>query len=467
MRKACGGAPMSAGSGVHLGPTGDVVAWLAEQGNLASIQAAVCDLNGILRGNRIPVDQAEKVLDGKIRMPLSIVGVGIWGEDIVGNKQVFASGDTDGRCIPTGRGVIPVNWTSRPSALIPLWMFEEGGRPFLADPRQALAHIVARYQARGLRPVIATELEFYLVDPNAEGAVPPISPYTGKRLDSDAILSIDELDDFGEFFWDVYAECARQNLPADAAVAENGVGQFEINLLHGSDPLKAADDAVLFKRLIKGVARKHQFAATFMAKPYGTRSGNGMHMHFSLIDDEGRNVFDNGTSEGSTILTHAVGGLLRGMAESTLLFAPHFNSYRRLRPDTHAPTSASWGYENRTTAIRIPGGDNAARRIEHRVAGADANPYLVMAAILGAALYGSDNKLVPPAAFRGRAYAERLPKLPADWASAVNAFEDGEIIPEFFDETLRSMLVACKRQEIAGFASNVTDFEFGAYLEIV
>ncbi|MFT5172001.1 MAG: glutamine synthetase [Gammaproteobacteria bacterium] len=458
---------MSSDSGVHLGPTEDVVAWIAEHGEIASIQAAVCDLNGILRGKRIPVQQAEKVLDGNIRMPLSIVGVDIWGEDIVGNKQVFASGDADGHCKPTGRGVIPVNWTSRPSALVPLWMFEEGGRPFLADPRQALAHIVARYRALGLRPVVATELEFYLVDPNAEGAVPPISPYTGKRLDSDAILSIDELDDFGEFFWDVYAECTRQNLPADAAVAENGIGQFEINLLHGADPLKAADDAVLFKRLIKGVARKHQFAATFMAKPYGTRSGNGMHMHFSLVDDHGRNVFDDGSSEGSPILAHAVAGLLRGMAESTLLFAPHFNSYRRLRPDTHAPTSVSWGYENRTTAIRIPGGDNTARRIEHRVAGADANPYLVMAAILGAALYGIDNKLAPPAAFRGRAYAERLPKLPADWASAVNAFEDGEIIPEFFDETLRSMFVACKRQEIAGFASNVTDFEFGAYLEIV
>ncbi len=451
----------------HAIPTDDAVAWLAGRDDITSVQAAVCDLNGILRGKRIPVHQLEKVLDGSMRMPLSIVGVDVWGEDIVGNRQVFTHGDSDGYCMPTGRGVIPVNWSSRPSALIPLWMFEEGARPFAGDPRQALARILERYEALELTPVVATELEFYLVDAEASTAVPPVSPYTGKRLDSDAILSIDELSDFGDFFFDVYDECSKQNIPADAALAENGIGQFEINMLHTADPLKAADDVVLFKRLVKGVARKHGLSATFMAKPYGTRSGSGFHVHMNLIDADGHNVFDDGTSEGSSMLAHAVGGLLAGMAESTLTFAPHFNSYRRLRPDTHAPTSASWGYENRTTAIRIPGGNPASRRIEHRVAGADANPYLVLSAILGAALYGIENQMLPPDPFVGRAYSERLPKLPADWASAVNAFEDGEIVPTFFDEVLRNMLVACKRQEMSGFASNVTDFEFAAYLEIV
>lgn len=458
---------MTPESGLDVERPEDVIGWLSRHEEIGNLQAAVCDLNGILRGKRIPIQQVESILNGTMRMPLSIVGVDIWGEDIIGNPQVFANGDTDGRCVPTGRGILPISWMSRPSALIPLWMFEEDKRPFLADPRQALARITDRFRALGLRPVIATELEFYLVDPDADSAVPPISPYTGKRLDSDAIMSIDELDVFGEFFWDVYAECALQNVPADSAIAENGVGQFEINLRHTDDPLRAADDAILFKRIVKGVARKHQFAATFMAKPYGTRSGNGFHVHFSLIDEDGKNVFDNGTDEGSPMMVNAVAGLLQGMPESTLLFAPHFNSYRRLRPDTHAPTSVSWGYENRTTAIRIPGGAHTARRIEHRVAGADANPYLVVAAILGAALYGIENELKPPDPFRGRAYSERLRKLPADWASAVDAFEDGEMIPQFFDETLRGLLVACKRQEMAGFASNVTDFEFGTYLEMV
>ncbi|MDW9592399.1 glutamine synthetase [Sinorhizobium meliloti] len=442
--------------------------WLEQNGPIESIQAVICDLNGIMRGKRVPVEQARKVLGGGIRMPLSIVGVDVWGEDIIGSAQVFATGDRDGICGVTGRGALPVNWTSRPSALVPLWLFVENGRPFLADPRQALAAIMREYRELGLRPVVATELEFYLIDPEPDSAVPPISPYTGKRLDSDAILSIDELDDFGEFFFDVYRECARQNVPADAAIAENGIGQFEINLLHSDDPLKAADDAIFFKRIVKGVARKHGLAATFMAKPYGTRSGNGMHVHFSLLDEEGNNVFDDGSDEGSAVLKHAVAGLLRGMAETTLMFAPHFNSYRRLRPDTHAPTSISWGYENRTSAIRIPGGNPAARRIEHRVAGADANPYLVIAAILGAALVGIRNKWKPPAPVEGRAYAaEKLPKIPADWGQAVDAFEAGPIAAEIFDPVLRSMLIACKRQEIAGFAEQVTDYEFSAYLEIV
>lgn len=441
--------------------------WLANADSVESIQAVVCDLNGILRGKRVPIGQAKKVLEGGIRMPLSIVGVDVWGEDIVGSSQVFASGDMDGICSPTGRGALPVTWTLKPSAVVPLWLFKETGEPFLADPRQALAHIVRQYHELGLRPVVASEMEFYLIDSEPDHAEPPISPYTGKRLDSDAILSIDELDDFGQFFSDVYAECERQNVPADSAVAENGIGQFEINLMHTDDPLKAADDALFFKRIIKGVARKHGFAATFMAKPYGLRSGSGMHVHFSLVDENGRNVFDDGTELGSDIMRHAVAGLTRGMAETTLLFAPHYNSYRRLRPDTHAPTSITWGYENRTAAIRIPGGNTAARRIEHRVAGADANPYLVMAGILGAALTGIRNKWDPPAPVTGRAYQAKAARIPSEWGSAVTAFENGPIISEIFDPDFRSMLIACKRQEIAGFAEQVTDFEFSAYLEIV
>lgn len=441
--------------------------WLINAESVESIQAVVCDLNGILRGKRVPVSQAKKVLEGGIRMPLSIVGVDVWGEDIVGSSQVFTSGDQDGVCSPTGRGALPVGWTLKPSAVVPLWLFKEDGEPFLADPRQALAHIVRQYHELGLRPVVASEMEFYLIDPEPDHAEPPISPYTGKRLDSDAILSIDELDDFGQFFSDVYAECERQNVPADSAVAENGIGQFEINLVHSDDPLKAADDALFFKRIIKGVARKHGFAATFMAKPYGLRSGSGMHVHFSLVDESGRNVFDDGTEQGSDVLRHAVAGLTRGMAETTLLFAPHYNSYRRLRPDTHAPTSITWGYENRTAAIRIPGGNPAARRIEHRVAGADANPYLVMAGILGAALMGIRNKWEPPPPVVGSAYQMKAPRIPSEWGSAVSAFENGSIVSEIFDPDFRSMLIACKRQEIAGFAEQVTDFEFSAYLEIV
>jgi glutamine synthetase len=226
-----------------------------------------------------------------------------------------------------------------------LWMREEDGAPFSGDPRRALAQVVDRYTKRGLVPVVATELEFYLYDPSGTQPKPPCSPITEKRLGSDGAMSLDELQHFDEFLDDVYDACAEQGIPADAAISENGAGQFEINMTHVADALKAADDAVLFKRLVRGLARKHGFAATFMAKPYGERSGSGFHVHYSLENEAGENLFDNGTDEGSPLLLNAVAGLL-----STLVFAPHNNSYRRLLPGVHAPTSVAWGYENRTAA---------------------------------------------------------------------------------------------------------------------
>jgi len=432
---------------------------------VASLRAAVCDLNGTLRGKRIPVESAEKALNGGVRMPLSVACVDIWGED-VGAAHAFEA-DPDGICTSTGRGILPMNWTETPSALIPLWLSQETGEPFAGDPRRALASVVDRFAKHGLTPVTATELEFYLCDPSDARPQAPLSPVTGKRLGSDSILSIDEIDHFDSFLSDVYAACAAQGVPADAAIAEYGAGQFEINLLHGADPLKTADDAIFFKRIVRGVARKHGYAATFMAKPYGKSSGSGFHIHFSLLDANGRNVFDDGGDQGSGAMRHAVGGLLAAMQESTLLFAPHLNSYRRLRPGTLAPTAVAWGYENRTAAIRIPGGPSAARRIEHRVAGADANPYLVLAGVLGAALIGIEREIVPAEPTGGDAYALDLPRLPADWASAVERFEQGKLVPEIFSPTLCQMLVACKRQEMKVFAERVTDFEFDSYLETV
>lgn len=434
---------------------------------IASLRAAVCDLNGTFRGKRIPVESAEKALNGGVRMPLSVAGGDIWGEEVAGSGHVIETGDPDGVCESTGRGILPVNWTQTPSALIPLWLREETGEPFAGDPRRALARVVDRFAAHRLTAVTATELEFYLVDPSEGRPQPPLSPVTGKRFDTDSILSIEEIDHFDAFLGDIYTACAAQGVPADAAVAENGSGQFEINLLHVADPLRAADDAIFFKRIVRGVARKHGYAATFMAKPYGERPGSGFHVHFSLLDAGGVNVFDDGTEQGSQTMRHAVGGLLAAMQQSTLLFAPHLNSYRRMRPGTLAPTGVAWAYENRTTALRIPGGANTARRIEHRVAGADANPYLVLAGVLGAALIGIEREIDPTDPVSGDAYKLELPRLPSDWAHAIESFEEGGLVREIFSPTLRRMLVACKRQEMEVFAERVTDFEFHSYLETV
>ena len=445
----------------------DVTEWLAERPEIESIFACVCDLNGTLRGKRIPVEHAGKVADGAMRMPLSVLSVDIWGEDIENSELVFETGDSDGLCEFTGRDLLPITWTDRPTAMAMLWMRQEDGTPFAGDPRRALGAVLDRYKALGLTPVVATELEFYLCDPSDDQPQAPRSPVTGKRLDSDGALSLDELQHFDGFLNDVYDACAEQGIPADAAISENGAGQFEINLMHVADPLRAADDAILFKRLVRGVARKHGFAATFMAKPYGARAGSGFHVHFSLLDEGGENVFDNGGEEGTDVMLSAVAGLLATMQENSLTFAPHENSFRRLLPGAHAPTSIAWGYENRTAAIRIPGGNHKARRIEHRVAGADANPYLVLTSILGGALIGIERKLDPAPAIVGDAYSLDLPHLPLDWASSIEAFEDGEFVPEMFSKRLQKMLVECKTQELKRFARHVTDFEYHSYLEVV
>lgn len=444
-----------------------VTAWLSNHPQIESIYACVCDLNGTMRGKRIPVDHAEKMAQGDLRMPLSVTNLDIWGEDIENSELVFETGDADGVCEYTGRELSSITWTSRPTALAMLWLRQEDGAPFLGDPRRVLANIVDRYKAMGLTPVVATELEFYLCDPSEDRPQAPRSPVTGKRLDSDGALSLDELEHFDAFLNDVYDACQEHGIPADAAISENGAGQFEINMMHVADPLRAADDAILFKRLVRGIARKHDFAATFMAKPYGERSGSGLHVHFSLIDDDGVNVFDNGGEEGTELMLQAVAGLLATMAENTLTFAPHENSYRRLLPGAHAPTSIGWGYENRTSAIRIPGGNHKARRIEHRVAGADANPYLVMASILGGALVGMEGKMVPAPPITGDAYSQNLPNLPMDWASAIDTFRRGTYVQEVFSKRLQTMLVECKVQELRKFARMVTDFEYHSYLEVV
>ncbi|MFD3190230.1 glutamine synthetase family protein [Sedimentitalea sp. HM32M-2] len=448
-------------------PDQNVTTWLNERPEIESIFACVCDLNGTMRGKRVPVEQAAKMADGALRMPLSIVSMDVWGEDIENSELVFETGDSDGLCDFTGRPLMPITWTSRPTALAMLWMRQEDGTPFQGDPRRALANIADRYQAMGLTPVVATELEFYLCDPTDDRPQAPRSPVTGKRLDSDGALSLDELQHFDTFLNDVYDACAAQGIPADSAISENGAGQFEINMMHVADPLRAADDAVLFKRLVRGIARKHGFVATFMAKPYGDRAGSGFHVHFSLIDENGVNVFDNGGEEGTELMLQAVAGLLATMQENTLTFAPHENSYRRMLPGAHAPTSVAWGYENRTAAIRIPGGSPKARRIEHRVAGADANPYLVLTSILGGALTGIEAKMQPARPITGDAYTMKLPHLPLDWATAIDAFRNGDHVQNVFSKRLQTMLVECKTQELKKFARHVTDFEYHSYLEVV
>jgi glutamine synthetase len=232
--------------------------------------------------------------------------------------------------------------------------------------------------------------------------------------------------------------------------------------------LRAADDAWLFKMLVKGLARRHGFAASFMAKPYPEYSGSGLHTHFSLIDENGRNVFDNGGPEGTALLRQAIAGCLHAMHDSALVFAPHANSYERLVPEAHAPTAICWGYENRTVAVRVPSGNPGARRIEHRVAGGDVNPYLMLAAILGAGLMGIEQQMQAPEPVTGNAYAmPDLRQIPASWADAIDIFERSPIIAELFAPEIVRNLILTKRQELHYMAELSPEEQVELYLDTV
>lgn len=421
---------------------------LEDHPEIASVRVAAADINGQARGKRIAARYASKVEQSGIRMPLSALNLDIFGEDIIDSPLVFESGDADSVMLPTGRGYVPMPWLETPSALMQVWAFHEDGRPFAGDPRQALALVIERYADRGWTPVVATELEFYLFDNGAQSLLPPVSPDNCQRRSGSDILNLQVLDGFDGFFSDLYAACEQMDIPADAVISEAGPGQFEVNLMHGNDALKAADDAWLFKMVVKGMARKHRMAASFMAKPYPTCSGNGLHTHFSVLDQSGANIFAGG-DDGSDALKHAVAGCLKAMHDSTLLFAPYPNSYNRFADEAHAPTGICWGYENRTAALRIPGGDPLALRIEHRVSGGDANPYLMLTAVLGAALVGLEDRLEPPAPVSGNAYTTQLPRLANSCHAAIEVLKASSVLPRFLTSELIGNLAMTKQQELA------------------
>lgn len=441
--------------------------WLDDHPEVRNIRCGAADLNGIARGKRVPVRFARKLEEEGTRFPLSVLNLDIWGEDVEDSPLVFEIGDPDGVLRPTERGYVTMPWLSEPTALLPLWMYHEDGRPFDGDPRHALRAVLERYATLGLTPVVATEMEFYLVDDSGKELRAPPSPRSGKRRPGAEILSLRALDAFDSFFNQLYDHCDAMDIPAEAAISEVGLGQFEINMVHQPDALKAADDAWLFKMLVRGLARNHGFAASFMAKPYDDEAGNGLHVHFSVIDAEGKNVFANGTHEGTATLRHAIAGCLRGIPDLALVYAPHGNSYERLVPESHAPTGVCWAYDNRTASVRVPGGSFAARRVEHRVAGGDVNPYLFLAAVLGSALIGIEDGLQPPPPIEGNAYDQELRQIPATWAEAIEAFDQSELVRRIFPEQLIANLVMTKRQELHYLEELTPQQQIELYLDTV
>ena len=435
--------------------------WISDLGENPPIIAAACDLNGIWRGKRIHLNHLEKVLKEGIRIPISASCLDIWGSDLVNSPYLFESGDADGYGLPTTIGPVPFFSNKKDSVLIPLWLFDNKKDLSPIDPRHILNSVCKKYKELNLNPVVAFELEFYLLNEN-NSQNPKLENH-----DYTNVLSITEIEDHEVFFDELYDLCKKNNIPMDGISSENAPNQFEINLKHIDDPLKAADHAIIFKRFIKGIAKRHKKIATFMAKPFPKISGSGMHVHFSLLDKNKNNVFNNNSELGSDTLKNAVGGILDSLKDSTLILAPHFNSYKRLRPGSHAPINICWGYENRTASIRIPGGDYLSKRIEHRVAGADANPYLVLSSILSSALYGITEKKEPPKPITGDTYQKKTKQIAQSWDQAIHDFEKSKKNKNFYFNTFCEVFKNCKKQELEVFNSRIENYELMTYLEEV
>ncbi len=424
------------------------------------------DINGCLRGKTMPAKSAEKIFKEGLRLPFSAFAVDIWGTDVP-DAGLVTSGDSDGICraVPESLSVVP--WSEGKTAQVMMSMSDAAGNTFYGDPRHVLSRVLKLFEGQGWTPVVAAELEFYLIDALRDargGPQPPVSSRTGRRAEGAQNYGLGEMGDFSGVLDDVNRYCRDLGIPADTTISEAGPGQFEINLLHIADALKAADHATLFKRTVKGAAHKNHIDATFMAKPYGDLAGNGMHVHFSILDKDGKNIFAGSDAKGAPQLRHAVGGLLAHMKDSTAIFAPNANSYRRFKKGSHAPTVLAWGYDNRSSALRIPESGIDATRIEHRVPGADANPYLALAAMLAAAYDGLVNKTEPSAPLSGNIHESNAERLPSSWDTALDLFEKSSFVDKYFGAEFKKMYVACKRQEKDEIDSRVSSVEHDAYL---
>lgn len=424
------------------------------------VEAYLVDLNGVCRGRWLVGDGVERAYSGGLRLPLSLAAVDIFGQDVLASGLIAESGDQDGEARAIAAEPQPMPWVDAESRQLQVSLYGEGDRPFECDPRHVLARVVDAAAARGLRAVVGTELEFFLFDAQPVGEPKRHPPTT---LLGSNVLSTDMLHTVRPYLDEISSACRTLSIPVEGITCEAGPSQLEVDLGPLDDPLRAADAVIDFRRVARGFARNHGWNASFMPKPLGDHEGSGMHVHMSLLDDQGRNIF--AASDGEQRLGHAIGGCLAHLAESQLFFAPNANSYRRYVAGSHAPTLASWGHDNRFAALRVPLSSPKARRLEHRMPGSDTNPYLAIAAILAAALDGLDRETDPGAATVGAAAPNSSFPAPAlGWREALDAFAASKWVAKSFGESLKRAFVACKRQEHDRMLAQIPAAELEAYL---
>lgn len=449
-------------------PLEEAQRFLLANPDVRHIELFIIDANGIPRGKLLHRNELLAMYEGGRPLPSTILALTIQGEDVNETGLVWDVGDADCWTYPLRDSLTLQPWRARPTGQVQVSMHPDAGMPATpADPRHALVRVIDRLKADGFHPVMATELEFYLLDQSrGEGGRPlPALQMNGHRPNATQVYGVYELEQLQPFLDDLYHACEVQGLPARTAISEYAPGQVEITLDHRYDALQAMDEGIRYKRLVKGVANAHGLQACFMAKPFADLAGSGLHMHVSLADENGHNLFASEDSAGTPLLRHAIAGMASTLGDALALFCPNANSYRRFQANSYAPLARNWGINNRTVSFRVPGGPAPSRHIEHRICGADANPYLAAAAILAGMHHGTTQRLDPGVPVQGNGYAQTGgDALPTDWLTALNALDRSSWVREALGARFIEVYLAIKREEYRQFMSEVGEQDWRWYL---
>ncbi|BCG82514.1 glutamine synthetase [Mesorhizobium sp. 113-3-3] len=436
----------------------EVSDWLEWRG-IEDIECITPDQAGVARGKMMPSKKFTS--NTSLALPSAVFMTTISGgypED--GNGFHYPEDDGDLKLMPDLSTLTVVPWEEDPTAAVICDLVHQDGRSVEFTPRNVLKRVLAAYDKLGLKPVVAPEIEFYLVRKNPDPDYPLTPPVgrSGRAIGGGAGYSIAGVNEFDELIDDIYHFSESQGLEIDTLIHEEGAGQLEINLRHG-DPIELADQVFMFKRTIREAALKHEIYATFMAKPIQGQPGSAMHIHQSIIDKKtGKNIFSAEDGSETEAFFHFIGGMQKHVPNALVMFAPYVNSYRRLTQAASAPVNNKWGYDNRTTAFRVPRSDPAARRVENRIPSSDANPYLALAASLACGLIGITRKIKaePPVLTTANAHEIDLPR---SLLEAVDLFEGDEELCALLGKSFAATYAAIKRAEFETFMEVISPWE--------
>jgi glutamine synthetase len=436
----------------------DLENWLNEQ-RVTEIECLVPDLTGVARGKILP--RLKFTEDRGMRLPQAVVAMGVTGEfpeegpyyDVISPTDM----DMHLRPDPTTARIVP--WAIDPTAQVIHDCYDKDGHLVPFAPRSVLRRVCDLYAAKGWNPVVAPELEFYLVARNTDPDMPLKPPIgrSGRAETSRQAYSIDAVNEFDPLFEDVYAYCETMGLNVDTLIHEVGAGQMEINFFH-AHPLGLADEVFMFKRTVREAALRHDMYATFMAKPIAGEPGSAMHIHQSVVDKDGKNIFSNPDGTPSQEFFWFIGGLQRYIPAAMALFAPYVNSYRRLVRSNAAPINIQWGTDNRTVGIRSPLASPQARRVENRVIGADANPYVALAATLACGYIGIEKQIEPTPECKGDAYLGDF-QLPRSLGEALELLRAEKDLQEVLGASFVTVYSEVKEIEYAEFMKVISPWE--------